>query len=307
MKNKRLLIAVILIVVLCMGSSVLLTYNRIKGILQNEYENELRMESGMIASVVDNCFLRPITVAETMSKDVSMSKILNIKNKQEATSVEDEASAYLKSIRDGFGYTMVFAVSDATKAYFTYDSITKYIDPENVEADSWYKSFIEKDSEKTYILDVDTDKINNWALSVFINAEVCDEEGKLLGTCGVGVDMTELQHLLERYERIYDVKIALIDKTGLVQVDVDAVNIENAYIQIDNLDLLNDGECYYEIGEYGSRTITYIDDLEWYLVVQNNNSLQSNVLSVMLPSLACMIVGILVISGIFYMRNRDIT
>lgn len=275
MKNRRIYIVVILVAILCISGSFFVTYHHFSGVLREYYENELRMKSGTIASEINNCFLRPITVAETMSKDVSMRRILNVKSKEDAERVEDEASACLKSIRDGFGYAMVFAVNDASKAYFTYDGITKYLDPEHLEADSWYQKFLEKDADRTYDLDVDIDEVNHWALSVFVNAEVCDEKGRLLGLCGVGVDMTELQNLLERFERIYDVKIALIDHTGLIQVDTEAENIENVYIKFDSLENLDDGECYYEIGEQGSRTITYMDDLDWYLVVQNNNTLKT--------------------------------
>lgn len=297
-------ILIIVIVCLCMSCSIIFTYNRSRGLLRDEYENELRMESGVISSAVVNSFLRPITVSETMSKDLTMMKMLDITGKDEANANEEVLSQYLKSIRDGFGYTMVFAVNDATKAYFTYDGVTKYLEPETNDQDIWYKFFTESDTEKPYLLDVDIDKVNDWALSVFVNTEVKNENGEFIGLCGVGVDMTELQRLLEHFERIYDVKINLINEKGLIQVDTNATRIENEYIEIDDLQLYSDGECYYEIDENGSRTIIYIDDLEWYLVVQNNRTLNSNVSAIVIPNIICMVVGVILIFIVFVYDRR---
>lgn len=298
---------VIVTVVLCMSCSIGLTYNQTKSLMRDAYENELRVESGMISGAIKNSFLRPITVSETMSKDLIMYKILNVNTKDEAKTMEQEASEYLTSIRKGFGYSMVFAVNDASKAYYTCDGISKYIAPETNDQDIWYKVFMERETDMPYLLDVDIDIVNNWALSVFVNTAVYDENGRYIGLCGVGVDMTELQRLLERYERIYDVKIDLINSEGLIQVDTDAANIENTYIEIDSPELYSDGECYYEVGENVSRTITYIDDLGWYLVVQNNKSLVSNVYSSLIPGVICMAAGVLLICAVFYFTYRKKT
>ena len=294
---KKTFIIVVVTVIICMSCSTVFIYNKTKSLMRDAYENELRVESGMISGAIENSFLRPITVSETMSKDFIMNKILNINTKDEALSMEQEASEYLTSIRNGFGYSMVFAVNDASKAYYTCDGISKYLVPETNDQDIWYKVFMERDSELPYLLDVDIDAVNNWALSVFVNTAVYDDNGKYIGLCGVGVDMTELQRLLERYERIYDVKIDLINSEGLIQVDTDAANIENAYIEIDSPELYTDGECYYEVGENVNRT--YIDDLGWYLVVRNNTSLVSNVYSMLIPNVICMVVGVILIITIF--------
>lgn len=295
---------VIVTVVLCMSCSIVFAYNKTKSLMRDAYENELRVESGMISGAVENSFMRPITVSETMSKDFIMKKILNVNTREEAKATEQEGIEYLNSIRNGFGYSMVFAVNDASKAYYTCDGISKYIEPETNDQDIWYKVFMERDTDKPYLLDVDIDQVNNWALSVFVNTAVYDDHGRYIGLCGVGVDMTELQRLLERYERIYDVKIALINSEGLVQVDTDAVNIENSYIKIDSPEFYTDGECYYEVGKNVSRTITYIDDLGWYLVVQNNSSSVSNVYSLLIPSVICMAAGVLLICAIFFLTYR---
>lgn len=262
--------------------------------MQNNYENDRRVVAALVCNAIENNFLRPITVAETMSKDSIMKELLNQTSQNAAEKVETAASEYLVSLRDGFGYSMVFAVSEISKAYYTCNGISKYINPENNEQDIWYQLFL--DSEKKYDLDVDTDEAANWSLSVFVNTGVYDDRNQLLGVCGVGVDITQLQKLLERYERIYDVKINLIDETGLIQVDTDTARIERDFIEIENQKELSDGEVYYQVLETGNRIITYIDTLDWYLVIQSEKETYDSIWKMLLPDIACMAAGILLLS-----------
>lgn len=294
-RNFHLLIAVF---VGSMIASIVLSVSKSKGSLKDNYENDNRVISGLISNVIDNTFLRPIMVAETISNDYTVKKILDIPSKDAAKKVEKEAAEYLASIRDGFGYSMVYAVSDPSKTYFTYKGISKYIDVDNDVNDLWYKNFVAADQK--YKLDVDTDAAANWSLSVFVNTAVYNDKNQFIGACGVGVDMTELQRLLEHYERIYDVKINLINESGLIQVDTDTARIEKDYILVNDLSNYADGECYYEVLKNGCRTITYMDNLEWYLIVENQNPLNSNVYNIVTPSVICFIIGFLLFVLVAY-------
>lgn len=293
-RNRKWWFASIIVVfILCMSVSMLLDIHNARRIVQDNYENDRRVVAALVCNAIENTFLRPITVTETMSKDSSIKELLNQPDREAAEEVEEEASEYLESLRDGFGYSMVFAVSEISKAYYTCNGISKFIDPEKDEHDIWYRWFLE--SGKQYDLDVDTDEAANWSLSVFVNAGVYDDRNKLLGVCGVGVDMTQLQNLLERYERIYDVKINLIDETGLIQVDTDTARIERDFIEMENLKELSDGEVYYQVLDIGSRIITYVDTLNWYLVIQNQQEASWDMWKILLPNIVCMVVGILLL------------
>lgn len=302
MNNRKSIYLIMGIVIVCTIFSAYFTYNNSKGLLQDEYENELRMESEMISAAIDNCFLRPITVSETMSKDVTMRMILSADSREESIEKEEEAKGYLKSIREGFGYAMSYAVCETTKAFYTMDGICEFIDPESDKNYYWYENYMRRYSEKNtgrkYVLEVDTDAANNWGLSIFVNSGVYDSDGACIGVCGVGVDITEIKRMVERFERIYDVKIHLVDKTGLIMMDADISKIKKESIQIDDLELYMDRECYYEISDNGSRTITYMDNLEWFLVVENTGAWNSNVFSLIMPSIVCMLLGIVLITGV---------
>lgn len=293
--KKRCFQTIIIAFVIGMLATIGVCIYKAKSALQGNYEKDNRVVTGLISNAIDNAFLRPITVAETISKDYTTKEILSVKSKEEAKEKENYAADYLKSLRDGFGYTMVYAVSNPAKTYFACNGISKYIDVDHDEHDLWYKNFLEAGQE--YRLDVDTDESQNWSLSVFVNRAVYDDTKNFIGVCGVGVDMQELQSMLERYERIYDVKIDLINEDGLIQVDTDTSKIERDIIEIDNLTAYSDGECYYEILPKGSRTITYLKHLDWYLVIQNDNVWMEQVQAIIVPGLIC--IGLsLVIFGI---------
>ena len=59
---------------------------------------------------------------------------------------------------------------------------------------------------------MDTDEVHENAWTVFVNCRIEDENGELLGVCGVSVVMTELQDTLCDYEKEYGVKINLVNK-----------------------------------------------------------------------------------------------
>lgn len=287
-KKRRSFYLCIFIFIACMGASLFLTVKKTSGILNDNYENNQRIVSSLIANVIDNDLLRPITVAETVSKDATTREIM--KEKVDPERMEDVATDYLGSIRDGFGYSMVFAVSEGSKAFYSPNGISKYVNPGVDPGDDWYKEFIE--AGKKHEVTVDIDEAANWSLSVFINNAVYDDNNRFLGVCGVGVDMTELQGMLEKYERIYNVKIDLVNDDGLIQVDTDTSKIEKDYIEISDLANYKDGACYYEINKEGNRTITYMEDIEWFLVVQDVQGGSSDIYAIIRPSVVILVIGI---------------
>ncbi len=210
----------------------------------------------------------PIIVARTMACDELLSDFL--KNEQEMD--EDEAidvmQSYLSGVKSGLDYDSAFLVSEGTHRYYTYDGLNKIVDPVNDDHDIWYSIFVDKN--KPYDLDVDSDEVNRGVWTVFVNARIEDEEGNLLGVCGVGVQMTDLQELFLECEKEYNVKINLVDSNGLVQVDTEDINIENAWLDTDVLNAENTEEYSYQMtGNNEFAVSKYVEYLGWYLVVRS--------------------------------------
>lgn len=211
---------------------------------------------------------KPITISQTISIDSFLINFLNGEEKLPEKEAEKVITAYLTKIRDEFGYLATFIVSHKTKRYYTPNGISKVMNPMSDPYDVWYKLFV--DSGKTYDLDTDRDQTNDYRWVVFINFRITGANGELLGVCGVGVFMDDLQNLVSSTEKEFGVKINLIDPEGLVQVDSNSANIENAFIHEAIADKAGADEFTYTEKKPGVWRMTrYMEDLEWFLVVQN--------------------------------------
>lgn len=210
----------------------------------------------------------PITVAKTMACDDFLADFLANEDGLDEGEAVAVMRRYLNSIKGGLSYDSAFLVSERSRRYYTYEGLNKIVDPENDEHDIWYSLFVEKD--KPYDLDVDSDEVNQGQWTVFVNARIEDASGTLLGVCGVGVQMTNLQELFLASEREYGVKINLVDRNGLVQVDTDDINIENAWLDEEVLSREATDEYIYQTTGNNEFAVTkYVEYLGWYLVVRS--------------------------------------
>ena len=217
---------------------------------------------------------KPIIVAESMNADTFLQNALKNENSAGEKEMEQAMATYLTSIKEKFGYMAAFVVSENTHRYYTPRGISKIVNPQTAPYDVWYQLFL--DSGKDRDLDTDRDQANDYRWTVFVNTRIIGADGSLLGVCGVGVFMDDLQNLIAASEKEYGVKISLIDTEGLVQVDTDSTTIENTYIYdaiADNATA--DAFTYTERRLGGFRMTRYLSDLEWYLVVRGGIQLKS--------------------------------
>ena len=227
------------------------------------------MLSYRIYDQISGSLNEPIVVARTMACDDFLDSFLE----NESAMSEEESirimQKYLKELKDGLSYDSAFLVSEKSRRYYTYEGLNKIVDSENDSHDIWYSLFVEKDT--AYDLDVDSDEMNHNQWTVFVNARIEDENGDLLGVCGVGVQMTNLQELFLECEKEYGVKINLVDNKGMVQVDTQDINIENAWIITEALGRKETDEYHTETLATGEFVVTkYVEYLGWYLVVQSS-------------------------------------
>lgn len=244
-------------------------------LLTVEDSEKIRRENYLLAEhiydAVHEEIFRPIIVSKVMSSNSLLhSLLLNEENLPEKE-VEAALADYLRSLRDEMKYSSAFVISDKTYRYYTPEGIKKVIDPKTSPYDIWYPIFL--DSRKAYDLDTDRDEINDYKWTIFVNFRINGPDGRLLGVCGVGVNMSNLQYIFEDFEAMYNVKINLIDPDGLVQVDTQTQEIENTYVAeaiLDNADA--NTFTYNRRGLYRYRMTRYMKDLEWYMVVQGTNN-----------------------------------
>ncbi len=256
------------------------------------------MLSYRIYDQISGSLNEPIIVARTMACDDFLDTFLE----GEASMSEEEAVSvmqrYLRDLKDGLDYDSAFLVSAKSMRYYTYEGLNKIVDSENDSHDIWYSLFLEKNLK--YDLDVDSDEMNGNQWTVFVNARVENEDGELLGVCGVGVQMTNLQELFLECEKEYGVKINLVDNKGMVQVDTQDINIENAWITTDAIGRKEADAYHSETLDTGEFAVTkYVEYLGWYLVVRSSpTSISSQFIHVILLNI---LMFLLVMGILFFM------
>lgn len=207
----------------------------------------------------------PILIARMMADNVFIKEVLKNEKNYTDEYVIKRIQPWLLSTKQAGNYVTSFLISEASRRYYNFGGTYKVIDATLDPHDIWYTDFINK--KVPLVLDVDVDQNNKNLWTVFLNARIEDENGALLGVCGIGLIMTKLQKVFSDYEKKYGIKISLVNKNGLVQVDTDSVNIESAY---HSAQVLSDTEEFvYKKLSDGFIVTSYISELDWYLVVRN--------------------------------------
>lgn len=287
-----------LIMAMCIGASIVSCVVSINSISKQVSDRNNTITAILAESQVVREFLRPISISEAMSNDIVLKNYLKMSNdKESAEEIADEMIDYLYSIRTGLGYKMAFAASDASKAYYTYLGLSKFLSPDDAH-DIWYSDTLK--STNKYQLNLDTDEDNNWSLSVFINTKVFDDDGKLLGVCGIGVEMDALKQIISNYEEEYGVNIFLTDSKGLILVSSDISKINNESIDNSDFHKTKNGDFYYLRTDDSSKFIKYISELGMYLVIQDSHPSKISVKSIIIPNIIISFIGIIILAVMLY-------
>lgn len=309
-KRRRLLQMITLFVIMSitMSASIISCVVSINRISEENSEADGRTISHMIYDNIENEFLIPTTVVDTISNDYEMRKYLKESGTISPEKVENEMANFLSSIKDNFGYQMIYAVCDDSKAYYTAYGIVKYIDIENDPTDKWYKDFASSDKKTDF--NIDTDEANNWKLSVFIHSKVKDEHHSYLGTFGIGIEITTIQNTIRKFEKEYGVSILLVDRDGLIQVSSDSQQIQKESVDNSYFSKTTSSDFYYQKLEHSNRYTKYLGSPEWYIVIEDNSPDKINVIEITMPSIIIFIAGLFMMAvafGIITIREAKIS
>ena len=142
-------------------------------------------------------FTKPVNISLTMANDSLLRSTLA----QELENLEnpdyiDTLREYLNSYRLKYNYDSVFLVSTATHRYYNFEGLDRTLEPGNPENDWYYDSL---SLSQDYWINVDNDEVAGAdnKITVFINCNIYEDNGALLGTVGVGLPIDSLQALIQ--------------------------------------------------------------------------------------------------------------
>lgn len=163
-------------------------------------------------------FAKPVNVSLTMANDSLLRDFLS----EEAGHLDDSdytetLQGFLSGYRDKYGYDSVFLVSTATGRYYNFNGLDRVLTQGNPEND-WYYNLLE--SGLDYSMNVDNDEVEGAQneVTVFVNCQIKDHDGTVMGVVGVGLRIDNLQEMLLDYERDYGVGVYLIDEEGRIEI-----------------------------------------------------------------------------------------
>lgn len=305
MESKRAFILTAILIFASFIIAGIVSVQSMRNVIQNSQRELTLSLASQIHDEITIELTRPLMASLTMSNDFFLKQLLRDPNFPNGKQAESDVINYLKNICEGFNYNTAFVVSHMNGNYYTQDGYNKTVDPANDAHDIWYSTFVGNNVK--YFLNVDTDEAHRNVWTVFSDVRVEDDDGTLLGVCGVGVDMTYLQDIIKKYEELYNIKVDMVNEDGLVQVDSNTENIEILILQqaVENFD--KDLEYTYSMTPSGGCIVTkFIDSFRWYLVVEKDAEDISIYLNVIRRlSIWFVVVMTVLLTFVFFIQKRD--
>lgn len=274
----RTKLIIILSIILLFGflSTNIINYNVSRNLVRaGIIGNSLPLARDNIYSEIQRDLMRPIFVSSLMANDTFLKDWVIDGEKDPAQIIK-----YLEEVRAKYDFFASFFVSDKTKKYYHFKGLHKIISPEDAH-DSWYYEF--KDLDVEYDLDVDTNEAEQNHLTIFINHRLKDYNGNFIGVVGVGLNFDMVDKLLTSYKKKYDRDVYMVSSDGLIQVHTnrDFILKTNIFKQEGIQDFAGqilssyDDPSFFEYVANGQQillTCRYVRELDWYLLVEQNQS-----------------------------------
>ncbi len=197
----------------------------------------------------------------------------------------DQIQRYLAEVKTEHNTITAFLVSEATRRYYYPGGLLKSVSPED-DRDKWF--FRVREMQDPFETNVDPDLANRDVMTIFINYRVLDYQDRFIGVTGVGLTLNNMKQMIESYESQFNRRIYLADQTGSIVLASDAMpdaiqsindipgmskiadKILSGSTEPLSLSYLTSGnEITNSVIQVNSR---YIPELDWYLIVEQNES-----------------------------------
>jgi len=285
-----------MLMILFVSASIVSCVVSLDKVSNKNSEQSSKALSYMVSETVNGALSEPISVSRTMAQSLEVINALS-EDSIEGTKSEADMIAFMKRLKEEYGYQMIFVASEKNKAYYTYDGLSRYMLVDDDPNDFWYNEFRARNIP--YELNIDTDKDNDMSLAVFVNVEVRDKNNNLLGVCGVGKSIESLIEILSLYEDTYSLDVSLTDENGIVQIDTDRDLIGKECLYNKSIFTDRDSDrIYYDKNKNQAIMTKYMKGLDWYMIVGDNNPNKLNLFEIIFPSLVIYVLGIVLMISV---------
>lgn len=252
---------------------------------KNLVDQQLPLTGDNVYSEIQRDLLRPIHVAQQMAHDTFLLDWV-LAGEQDPP----QLVRYLARIKTQFGASTSFFISERTRKYYYADGILKTVS-ESDPRDQWY--FRVRSMKEPYKINVDVDKAHHDTLTTFIDFRVYDYADRYLGVAGVGIPLTAMRGLIQRYEEKYQRRVFFLDANGGIALAGETMNPRVTSIRdLPGLaqlapKILNSSKeparlSYSNADGTVQLNSRFIPELHWYLIVEESEAALVNPLHSML-------------------------
>ncbi|MCV6589287.1 MAG: diguanylate cyclase [Marinobacterium sp.] len=275
LSSRYRVIAVVVLVLIAGFVTTSLTNYQIsrQAIRDSIISNELPLSSHTIFAEIQADLLRPIFVSSLMAQDTFLRDwVLDGEQNPE------QMRRYLDEIRQRYNAFSSYFISARTLNYYHFTGLSRQVNPEDL-ADQWFWRV--RDMSSPYEVNLDYNREQESALTVYINYRMLDYDGHFLGVTGVGLGLDSVQQLIQRYQQDFRRTIYFVDQQGLIklhsqQTDMRGLSIkEQPGINAIAPALLKQQHStftYEKDGELMLLTSRYLPELKWYLLIELKES-----------------------------------
>lgn len=320
-KKHMLLISNLIIILSIVAGFIGMAYKDTKtyqDLAEKHLENIISLADIDISKHIENSMTKPVMVSKTMANDEFLKGWLSQEPENYGNDTYlKQLYSYLKTYQEKYDYTTVFCISEKTGNYYYQDGLNKTI-TKGDEHDVWYYNFI--DSGHEYDLEVDTNEANDNTITVFVNFRVEDNDGRLLGVIGVGLQVSLIEGTITTYEEDYDLSVYIINVRGSANSfdgDTDIFVSEDELGERtgikEKIELNESDESkmqwFTSGGERKCLITKYNDTLGWYLVLEKdtnsiNSTFQEKIKSSVFFMLISLAACIMVTTTVFVIYNQ---
>ncbi len=212
MRKHIVLITNILIIVVVVAGFIAIEYGFISFYRQQTREqaqNAVVVTGVDVSSQISNVSTTQRVASQMIASDLFLKQWI----RTETPNPDDNKDIqvlydYLKEYKNVLGYDTVFFVSDETGNYYYQDGLNKIISPLD-DFDSWYYNFV--DLDEPYDIEIDRDETQEYAVNLFVNCRVEDENGNLLGVAGTAQEVGEIEEYITRMQDAMGVEIMIVN------------------------------------------------------------------------------------------------
>lgn len=206
-----MIVLVLLLLLFGFGSTLLTGYLvAFRSLGEEIKQNTLPLTSDNIYSEIQKDLVRSIHISSQMAHDTFVKDWVLDGERQPERMVK-----YLGEIQKTYRTVTAFFVSEGSRRYYHPDGVLKTVSPDD-PGDGWY--FRARAMNTPYEINIDSDTADRSRLTIFVNHQTRDNQGRLIGLIGVGLELRQVQETLASYRRKYMSDVFFVDKAGMVVI-----------------------------------------------------------------------------------------